>query len=268
MIDARRCATFFLLELRLEVSKTVCNIAFKFLERLKDRQSIIERYRSGDVHLHWHVRAGGWMHCCTVISHSSNFGQIGIESRPNGNPSLATANNELPMLVLVGEVAEAASPVASHVRLQTLDCGYMAGVDAFEKGSFAASIEVLFRVHNRKLRAALHGTGIQFGQLKNEIIQGASKIVANFPHENSDAHPEKSLGWPAHIYDVVRRIRIEIEGDGISLSLENVRDFDLQVSKVFACPPFSLETAIKRVNAVIDHDRAFHDVGRRMASEY
>lgn len=241
------------LEVRLEISKCASNIIFEFLERLKDRRSVVERYRAGDVHLHLHFIAGERMWCATLERHALNLGEVGIETGVDGNSGLASSNYEMPVFVCVGEVSEPSGPVASHIRLQRLHCCDMAGVDAFEEGCCASSLEIIFRVHNRKLRAALFSAGIQLGQLEDEIIQGTSEVVTNLAHQDPHAHPEECFRWPTEIYDAVRRIRIEIKRDGICLSPENASDFGIKLRKVFVCPPFSLEAAVKRVNSVIGH---------------
>ncbi|SRR5260370_26474961 len=60
--------------------------------------------------------------------------------------------DELPVFVWIGEVAKSRRPVASRIRLQPLDRCNMCEVNTFEIGSCAVRPEILFRVHNRKLR--------------------------------------------------------------------------------------------------------------------
>lgn len=240
------------LELRLEVSKTASNLTFEFLERLKDRRSIVERYCAGDVNLHIHFAARQRVFCLTV-ERADDPAQIGVQTGMNRDGGSTACDHEMPVFIRVGVIPEASRPVASLVRLIPLDCCNMGKVDAFEVGAPTPSIEILWRVHNRKLRTALCDAGIDLGEFKDEVIQGAPEVVANLPYQDADAHSEECFRREADIYDAVRWLRIEIEGDSIRLALENASNLNLQFRKVFACPPFSLEAAIKRVNAVIDH---------------
>jgi hypothetical protein len=67
--------------------------------------------------------------------------------------------------------------------------------------------------------------------------------------------PKKVFWRKADIRNAMRRLRVEIENDGISLSSEYAENFGIQLHKVFICPNYSFKTAIKRVNAIIDHAR-------------
>jgi hypothetical protein len=59
----------------------------------------------------------------------------------------------------------------------------------------------------------------------------------------------------------MRRLWIEIKGDGVSLFLKDDGDFLLKLRKVFVCPPYSFETAVERVTQIIGHGFAPPTVG-------
>jgi hypothetical protein len=49
----------------------------------------------------------------------------------------------------------------------------------------------------------------------------------------------------------------------IGLTLEDTKNLNFQIRKVFACPIFSLEATVERVNFIIDHVRNPSDAMHR-----
>jgi hypothetical protein len=248
------------LELRLERGKRISNASFDFLKRLYDwhptekRRSLVsigERCVSGDVNLHIHLHAGERMWCLTF--EAVNPVKIFLQSRVDSNCDVAPAGDDLPMFVHVRNLAEPSRPVAFHVWLKALDCCDMREVDTFEPTSLCVPNEILCRVHDRKLRALLFLAGIEFSEFKNEIIEGTPEVVTNLAHECAEPSTREGLWGGADIYRAMRRVWIEIERNGVSLFLKDDGYFPLKFSKVFFCPAYSFEAAVKRILEVVDH---------------
>src|SRR5271156_2123112 len=157
------------------------------------------------------------MRCVTFVADNAAKIVFGIETGMNGGRNVPSHLREMPVFVRVGGISKTPRPIASHVRLQPLYTRDMSGVDAFEKDSLAAPLEVLFRVHNRKLGAALLNAGIEPGEFENEIVERASEIVADFANSDGEVRPDKSLGRLLSAYNAVRRIRVELNFDSIRL---------------------------------------------------
>lgn len=51
----------------------------------------------------------------------------------------------------------------------------------------------------------------------------------------------------------MRRLRIEIERDGVRLFLNHDGDFPFKLTEVFLCPPYSFSAAVQRVLEVMGH---------------
>jgi hypothetical protein len=86
-----------------------------------------------------------------------------------------------------------------------------------------------------------------FGEFENEIIKGAAEVVTNLADQNSDTQGHKCFGEVASA-DVVRRILVELDGNGIFLLPANDLNPLPQISKVFVCPPYSFERAIEGIH--------------------
>ena len=237
------------LELRLEGNKRISNLCLEFLYRLYDRRTISELDCAGDVDLHIHFSEGG-MWCATYWSADAVKIPV-IRSGVYVRLGMASNIGKFPVFVSIGKISESFSPVTSHVRLQPLDCCYMGGIDTLEP-SRLPPLESLFRVFDRKLCSVLRAARIQFGEFKDEIIEGASEIVTNFTDKNPDTHGHKSLSENSK-YRIVRRIRIELNGNRILLLPSDCLNSFLQISKVFVCPPYSFETAVERMTQIIAH---------------
>jgi hypothetical protein len=149
------------------------------------------------------------------------------------------------VFVSIGEVAEDLCRVASFVRLQHLDFCDMGAINALEP-RLGPPNEVLFRVYDRKLRATLRDAGIMFGERKDKIIKSAPEVIANFSDQNADPHCDKRAGQGMD-YESVRRIRVELRGDGIFLLPEDMRKATPEITKVFLCPHYSFQRGVECV---------------------
>jgi hypothetical protein len=106
--------------------------------------------------------------------------------------------------------------------------------------------EDLWFVFNRKLRSALWIAGIELGELKDEIVEGASQVVANFT--DKDRHTCGGYGARGAVeIEIMGRIGIELREKEIFCFGPHPVYSGFQIHKVFICPPYSLERAIEYV---------------------
>ena len=92
-----------------------------------------------------------------------------------------------PVFVWIGKFTKSFGPIATPVWLKCLYLFHVRGTDALEP-ALGVPVESGFRVCNRKLRVVLLNTGIEFGEFKNEVIEGTAKVVTDFPDQNWNAH--------------------------------------------------------------------------------
>jgi len=104
------------------------------------------------------------------------------------------------VFVRIGNVAEAASPAASVVRLKRLDDCNMRGTESIQPATFAPPLEVLQLVFNRKLGTIDDLSRIEDGKLEDEVVESRTKIVANF----ADHDPEGRGNFQEAIFDELR----------------------------------------------------------------
>lgn len=237
------------LEFRLEQRKRISNLKLDLLQRLGYGRSVIERYSGGEHELHIHFRANEGMVCAAYRpSDCGETGRVGlVEGMRDEHCVVSSDPREFPMFVWIGNVPEYASPLASCVRLQPLNCCGMCGVDALEQPArLSPIVETLFRVFNRKLCGALLDAGIELSEFEYKIVESASQVVGDLPDEYTD-----NQRWSdaiAHIWnEIVRRIRIELRNEGIFLLYQPFGECKAQISKVFLCPRYSFERAIEYV---------------------
>lgn len=229
------------LELRLERFKRLGNLELDYLNRLNDRRPIGELYVSGEIDLHIHFSMDG-MWCATYRCADSIEIPI-TDSRIPKSSVVPLDADKFSVFVSIGEVSKGFRPIASAVWLQPLDCCHMGCIDPLEP-HFRPPRKVLFPVYDRKLRAVLSNAGVMFGEFKDEIIEGAPKIVTNFTDQDSYSHGYKRI-CGTHEFEIVRRIRIEL-GDNFIFLLPQCMDYPLpQISNVFVCPPHAFKAAIE-----------------------
>ncbi len=232
------------LEVRLERLKNASNLRLEYLKRLYDRRPIGELYGSGEHCLHIHFRSVRHycaMYCAGHIPKIDDMISVGAMERKF---MISSRRNKMDMLVGIGQVFKNGSPIASTVRLQRLDCCNMCAIEAVEPSSLYAPLKSLFLVFDRKLSALNEISRIEPSEFENQIIERRPDVINDLPNEDAETkiHGEMNL-----IYDkLLRVIRIGIEGNRIDLFLPSLSDFPYKISKVFFCPTYPRDSAIKR----------------------
>jgi hypothetical protein len=229
-------------KIRLEFLKRLSNEQGDYLKRLYDRRPISERYLSGEFDLHIHF-AGNGMWC--AMYRASDLAEFRIAGKVPDSEEFPLDVGEFPVFISIGEIAENLRRITSTVRLQLLNFCDMRTVEALEP-RLSPPREILWRVYDRKLRALLLDAGIEFGQREDEIIESASKVVTGLANQDSNAHRYEGASRQRQD-EPVRRIGIELRGDGIFLLPKDMREPLPEISKVFLCPHYSFEGGVERV---------------------
>ncbi len=241
------------LELRLERLKRFGNLKLDFLQRLYNRRPIGEQYRQGDRELHIHFLPGAT--CATFRAPVIEWDRL------NQCTTVSVTNGcgEFAMPVWVRDITQASCPLASVVRLQPLDRCYMRGVDSPQcadtvRGVFP-SREALWVIFNRELDTYLRRPGIVLGEFMGEVFKRRPEVVARLADQH--AKPERENRLHHHAHDprsgregevgFIRGIKIELVEQAILLDVFHFPNSTFQVSKVFTCPVYSLESAVERM---------------------
>jgi len=230
------------LELRFEITECLANDRYKLLKLFYNRDTIAERYLNGNILLHVHVLTGENRFCATWR---------------RGDHDGMPHSRQMLVLVGIGQVSENPRPVASNVRLQSLDsCDVLPGQTIKVPVIFP---KVLFRIYDNKLCLLYNALGIVASQLINKVVQGDAEVlddVANEPSrfrrsgsiEGCRERPqysvcdaaiwERDIGWFA------------LQGDVITYNLPKGFDFGAQTVQVFPCPVDPLISAVQLIHAV------------------
>src|SRR5207244_3188885 len=152
---------------------------------------------------------------------------------------------ESPVFVWVGDVAEGLRPVASVVRLQRLDLCDMAAIEVVKPSSLAVTLEEVFCVINGKLSALLRAAGVEDSQLVDEVIEGGPEVVTDLADQDA-----KQQRW-GDLRPIAEQIffaaRLEVKEHQLALMVTKGLNLSFQLLKVFTCPRYALERAIKRM---------------------
>lgn len=228
-------------ELKIEINKRLSNARIDFIKRLYDRRPVVEQYLDGDCDIHVHFTTGIHRWCANYISCRA----AGVSVKGDAPSDV----DESVVLVEVVEVPEHRDPVASLVRLQTLDHCNMGFVDALEVG-VTPSGEAIGVAFNRELSARWLSISSQEGKSVDEIIQRAAEIVTNFTNQNRAGDWDRKgrpLADTRPYEEIVRRIRIKLGYEAVFVLFGDDVQFFPQITKVFLCPVYSPAGAIKAV---------------------
>lgn len=152
------------------------------------------------------------------------------------------------MLVKIIEISESGGPVASIVRLIPLNYCYMSAADAFEV-SVSPSIKCLSTAFNRKLSSSRLSIGVEDGKSIDEIIESAAEVITKLSDEHGDFSGKPDCrrfpysGPDGEMPD----FRVVIGKQSILIFAGDSREPVPQISKVFFCPTYTKEAAIKAV---------------------
>lgn len=122
----------------------------------------------------------------------------------------------------------------------------MRPADTSEAGRYVVC-EFLRRVVNRKLSAVLGDAGVLAGELKDQVVESGSQIVTNLPQDDAD---DQRRAWKEErgpMMNAVRRVRVEIETNGLKIILPKGGDVPSQLGKMFLCPIDPLKSAVEWV---------------------
>ena len=239
------------LELRIEQMKCLSNLQFQLLESVHayDGRSLSELYLNGETILHIHGLASDYRFCATLRNAKDSEGEG--YSKPH-------------VFVRIRQLSESACPVASVIGLQPLNNCDMFVADAFELG-FAPSSEDLFAIINNKLRAIFDFARIRACQLIDEVIQGSSQVVNDFPNEDFD-----NVGdWLSREFTISHdklnpfaifrdeKLWFALNDNVITHSLAECINPTIQIRQMYACPSNPIISAIQRVHnsIILQHKR-------------
>jgi len=181
------------LELRLERLKCLSNLEFDFLKRLYDRRSIAELYRGSEQSLHIHFRTVSG-YCATYrAGHIAEIGQMIPVNNVNCNFVIGLSRNERPVLIGVGQVSEDSRPLISTIRLQRLDSCHMRGIETVEPSSIYPPRKSLSLVFDRELSAINVESAVQNRQFIDQVIEGRSEIVTDFPDQDAKTMIQRAI---------------------------------------------------------------------------
>lgn len=221
------------LELRLERIKRLDNAESYFLQRLYKWPLSIQDYVEHRVDAHVHIHCGETRWCGVY------------RSRVDGHVCGEKVGDdvEFPVLVDVCDSGESFRPVDSIVRLQSLNRCDMCAVDSLEEG-FLPSFEAVWRVFDRKLRAALLDSAIKLGEAENEIVEGRPQIIGDVASEDRDSirdgrgvaiHPDPRPAL-VRIACIYRAFRIRLEPNGLGLSVLGIAGKSFQLREMLFGP--------------------------------
>lgn len=229
-------------ELRIEISKCLSNAGFDFLKRLADGRSLAEQYLNGDGHIHVHFSSGVARWCADYIC----CGTRDIIARNINSPFNVYESIVLVEVVKASQVCE---PVPTIIRLKSLDNCYMGLTDPFEI-SVTPSFKSLSLSFDRELRARWLAVCVEERESVDKIIKSASQIVANLSNQN--CHPrghanDCGLSNARPYEKVVGRIGVVVGNEGISVFIGEGSELPVKIEKVFLCPTYTQESAVKAV---------------------
>lgn len=209
------------IEKRLELINYLANAASDYLKLWHDVAPVWQRYCEGKIVLHVHVVGVG--------SENAVRNRFCIRCWPKFRNlmELFVENDQAPVFVEVGEVAEKCNPAPSLVRLMPLEECEMFFPKPFEQQT-APIFEEIWRVFNRELDSIGNFARTLLDHDASDIIERASQAVRKLPDYNSDPGDREIVRMFADDH-----IRVTIVGDGI---LVNMRNVALQPRQVFVAP--------------------------------
>lgn len=233
------------LEFRLECVNGFSNAKYDFLKCLYDGHSVIERYSRLKIDLHVHFLAGERMWCANYRKRKSGIIDI-AKRRVIGQCGRAAQLWEFPVLVFIRKVNERCRPIASLVRLEPLDRCDMSGIDALAPGILCPTSELIFSVYERKIREILRRAGIEFRDLKDQIFEGGSEIVANLADPNGEAQGNTNAER-GNAAELLPAIGLEMSDSSLLLFERECNHPLPKVLKVFICPHDPIKSGLERM---------------------
>jgi hypothetical protein len=207
------------LELRLERIKRAGNLSMDFLQRLYNWKTVGDNYAKNRLDFHVHADLNGLAIC-------GRFRCCG-----DADELIVRDKNEIIVFVDIAKVGEMPRPIASAVRLQTLDCCYMRGVQT-SQGNIFPSFETVWRVLDRELGSSLGGARVKVCEFGDEVIQCRAETMCNIAKQSVI-----DVAQGARLARAYRLLRIRCYDYGLSVGFANGVVEGFQTRQVFACPP-------------------------------
>ena len=227
------------LEFRLEIGKHISNLRFDLLKRLYHGESIIEGYEHGKVEVHMHGFAGA-LGAKIEFDKKSGMGTVGrfcacFSCRP-GDFGFIAHNDEVTVLVGIGQKLETLRPLRSVVRLQPLN-GCRMHIADFGKESLSLSLEARWAILDWELRALLLDSGIKNCEAVDEIIQTGPTVQNDLANQYRETEGDFQIRLPdLKVYSSSVRVFLISRPDGFELVVHEGCVDGFQLSKAFARP--------------------------------
>lgn len=247
-----------LLELDLEAIKRFGNISLKAAKYLYDGFSAVEGYVNHDVEFHAHLFACDRTLCAlyrAVVPLTS------MQTPTLDETSLLPNCYEMPVLVWIRKPGESLRPLASRVRLQSLDSCDMLGVDVLKPGLYTSFSEHVLEVFDRKLRAILRQAGVFPSKSIDEVIKRGPEVVDRLSKKNAKdrrhitvRYVDKSSGLRVDkkLLAFFEACHIEMDARGPALRHPKRPDSPAKILNMFLCPIDPGECGIEFVRHEVD----------------
>lgn len=246
------------LEIAVKASQYRGYLLLEFLKRFYDRRSVIERYDTGEMTLHVHGLIGDRWYCETFYR----------RVRRNSCRKVGGGDNQVVMLVGIGQGSENRSPTTTLKRLQSLDRCLVPWGKEREPGLPApppyASMTLggeeglprIWVIFDRELSSLLSLSAVQVNKLVHEIVESRSQVIDQLSNENGDLLRKSLASYFESSGNSARDFYAPFEC-GIN--------FSPQPRKMFFCPSYSRERIIKRWLTVIGrrHEPRFGALAER-----
>ena len=226
------------LEFRLERIKRSANLRLYYLDLFHYSRTISECYLDGRFAIH--------LHFADAIPFCISFRRCLDDFR--WPAFLRYEPDHLPVLVRIVEVPKEPCPVASFVRLQTLDCCYVGFTDPIEVLiTNPRTTETLWRVFDRKLSALADLPRVTKGHVVNHVIECSSQMEQNFRDTDTNF-----IRYRRIIEEIEARSEalLDLGVDSITLRLPESIDPHPRILEMFICPAYSEIGAMEVIHEV------------------
>lgn len=232
-------------EARAEFLKNVSNFRLKLIKEFNDPNAILEGYIRADMELHvhviWHVfapdmqkeREGvGGDACCLAVCGTS---------RPalHGGAGVILGDDEMAVLVRIGDGAEGLRPIHSLERLPKLDrCRMFVGYpDEITRmivgfGPLQPSLERVLTVIDRELGILLLAAGIQPSNLVDEVVEASPHGLDYFANQDADSSGDDGSWISVAIRGWFAELRLDADciDHGIAFTFGNTLTQDYEIA--------------------------------------
>lgn len=220
--DGRDVFSGALKERGLELVNCLASSEQEFLKRLYDGTPVFQRYREGEVRIHYHGMT-------STLGGDGNRYCLRWQRRPNSVLDYLLNPDQSLVSVPIREVAEQAEPVwiGSVIRLKPLEKCDVFVADAFQVG-IPVTRETLWAAFDRKLDLFADAARILLRYGTREIVERVAQATCKLANHDSDFSRED-------LARLGRKIVPAIVGSEIRVGVNDVFSEPVQV---FACPTY------------------------------